>query len=117
MDKPEDIPQDVWDFAEKVESVWRELPPQSAVEHHARALMAARDGGLPREWQAHELEIGKVYECANSQKPLKFVGHDVYWGEHTLMFYNMRERRNDYIAPHNIGRRLAPRPAMCHKVT
>jgi hypothetical protein len=42
MSRPEDIPQDVWDYAEAVERVWRDLPPREAIEHHARAILAER---------------------------------------------------------------------------
>jgi hypothetical protein len=40
---PEDIPDDVWKYAEAVEKVWRDLPPREAVEHHARAILAERE--------------------------------------------------------------------------
>lgn len=44
-DRPDDIPQDIWDYAEAVEKVWRELPLPGAIEHHARAIDQARREG------------------------------------------------------------------------
>ena len=40
---PEDIPADIWKYAEAVERAWRDLPPRQAVEHHARAILAERE--------------------------------------------------------------------------
>jgi hypothetical protein len=40
---PEDIPRDIWRYAESVEKVWRDMPPRKAVEHHARAILAERE--------------------------------------------------------------------------
>lgn len=42
-DVPEDIPIDIWTYAEAVERVWRDFPPHRAIEHHARAIMAERE--------------------------------------------------------------------------
>lgn len=41
--KPDDIPDDVWAYAEAVQQSPRKLPPASAIEHHARAILAERE--------------------------------------------------------------------------
>lgn len=57
MSRPDWCPEDAWDYAEAVESVWRNLPPQEAVEHHARALLSAK-----REQQAEIDRLNKVID-------------------------------------------------------
>lgn len=58
MTKPDDIPQDVWDYAKAVEKASRGLPTAEKVEHHARAIMAEREAcaALADRWGSGRIE-------------------------------------------------------------